>query len=149
MEPPRGQNPPPPPSPFTTPTPFEPAPIRPRGGCGKPALIGCGVLLLLFGIGMILLVAKMPALLSYFFERMEQQVVAQAAPDVTAEDKRRLHEAFAAAREAMVRGKADTTRSQELNGKLMEISRRSPIPREAILELTEVLEAVAGRKPPA
>lgn len=145
MEPVRGQNPPPLPTPFT-PTPFEPEPIRPRGGCGKPALIGCGVLLLLFGIGMLVLVAKMPALLSYFFERMEQQVVAQAAPDVTAEDKQRLHAAFEAARQAMIQGKADTSRSQELNGKLMEVSRRSPIPREDILELTEALEAVAGRK---
>jgi hypothetical protein len=90
--------------PPTTPSPFNPQRTRAAAGGpsrAKPLLIGCGVLLVLLGIAAVVLVAKQAQLVGWVYSRLEAQIVAKLPPEVTAEERQRLSQAFDAATEAI------------------------------------------------
>src|SRR5829696_2678372 len=102
-----GSIPPPPPPvlPFQ-PRPLEPAPSR-GGGCGKPVVIGCVAALLLGALavlGGIYYVSSKPDTLNrmmlWSLTQMENGVMQQLPQGVTPEEKTRLQEAFAGAKQA-------------------------------------------------
>ena len=130
MEPPNTP-PPPPPSPFQPINPG-PAPVPGKtGGCGKPVVIGCLILLVLMGIGLVLLFSNAPKLLDWAFGQMERGILAQLPPDVSK-----------AARE----GTADPAELQDLQRKIMQVSSKRPLTRQDVLDLTRELEEAAGKK---
>ena len=141
MEPPSSSYPPPPPSPFS---PTGPAPAPRPSGCGKPVIIGCLVILVLLGIGLVLLVTNAPKLLDWALGQMEATILAQLPPDVTPEEKERLQQAFAGLQEAVDSGKANPAELQDLQRKMMSLSGKN-LTREEILELTRDLEEAAGK----
>jgi hypothetical protein len=129
------------------PSPFQPGAPRSGRGCSKPALIGCGALLVLLGVCAVVFMVKAPSMLRWVFDRVERQVLAQAAPDVTPEEKARLQKAFDDAASAVASDKADPLKAQQLNRVLMEVGqpgRRAT--KEDVRRLTEALEAMAGKE---
>jgi hypothetical protein len=138
------------------PSPFNPGPFKPgqpRAGSGpsrtRPLLIGCGAVLILLGIAAVILVAKLPELAIWVFQRLEQQVMAKLPPDVTPEERQRLDVAFDGAAKAVGENKADPNKAQELNAVLMEMGQPNRIlSHDDILKLLKILEEVAGTAPP-
>jgi len=132
----------------SAPQPFGPAPTEPRvGGCGKPALIGCAVVFLLLGIAGVALVLNAKPLLAWFLAQAKPTVLANAGPDVTAEDRARFERAFAAAIEKIRAGKIDPIALQSLQGQLAKAVEKPGVPRETFLGLTEAFERVGGLTP--
>lgn len=138
----------PPPSP-TPASPFNPGQPRPAGGGGsrkKPLLIGCVIVLILLGTGVLVLVARLPEFVGWMFSRLEEQILAKLPDDVTLEERGRLDQAFDDAAEAIGTGRADQAKAEELNSVLMDFAGAGrKITREDVLKLTQALEEVAGK----
>ena len=150
--------------PGSVPPPLEPTPFgrppeaRPaRSGCGRAALIGCGVVVVLVGIAAIVFMMNYKryagGLLSWSFGKLEEQIFAGMAPDVTQEERDRLRAAFRDALAAAQSGQSDPQALSRIQGQVMEVAQRQKgqISREDVRKLTEALEAVAGKgaSPPA
>ena len=136
------------------PQPFSEQPQEPPGGCGRPVLIGCALVVVLLGLLLLGFLWKardlMPALFRWSLDQFEQQVAANLPPDLPEADRQRLADAFDAAAASVEDGSADAAGLQRLQGKLLETARAGRLTREQVLDLTEALEAVAGqRAPPA
>ena len=150
MEPPHTP-PPPPPSPFQPIQPG-PAPVPGKtGGCGKPVVIGCLVVLVLAGIGlagMIWYVTRhYDELMNMSLRQSEAQIFAQMPEDVTPEERERLRAAFEGARQVYADRPLQEVaqQGQQIQFKLLEMVRKGKsMTRQDVLELTEMLEALAG-----
>ncbi len=142
--------------PYSSPNPFNPPgaspsgmPARPPGrGCSKPLLIGCGAVLLLLGIGLMLMIFNAPKIVQWSFSQMEEDLMGRLGPDVTPEDRARLAKAFEDARGAMAKNQIDLAKVQAFQSKIMEVAPAArPLSRKDVQELTLVLEDLAGKKP--
>ncbi len=132
------------------PEPFAPAP-RPlkSPGCGRGALIGCGVLVLLLGIGAVGLAMNVNRMLVWFLQRLEAQVEAKLPADLTAEERTRFKSAFADLYRTIQEGKVDPIAVQSLQRELMALATDVDrgLSREQVLRLTEAVEKAAGHVP--
>ena len=146
--------------PYSPPSPFNPPGVHPpgvperppgRSGCSKPLLIGCGAVLLLLGIGLVLMLTNLPKLVQWSFSMIEQDIMSRLAPDVTPEDRARLAAAFEDARRAMASmDQEELAKFQALQKKIMEIAPAArKLSRNDVQELTRLLEDLAGKKAPA
>ena len=130
--------------------PFESVPTEPQGGgCGRVGVIGCGVITLLLGIAAVIFLFKAQDLFVWVMTEMETQVTRALPDDCTAEDRQRLHEAFAAATSTVRSGEFDRQallRLQRLLGDSL-VDEDRTLTREQVLELTRALEEVAGSRP--
>jgi hypothetical protein len=151
--------------PGTPPPPFEPTPFGPpvtspglapgkeRSGCGRAALIGCGALVVVCGLVLILVAANAKRaasfMLTWSFNKLEQQISAQMPADVTPAERERLSAAFASAVRAAKEGRVDPARAQTMQGQVLSIARRpkGKITRQDILDLTQSLEGMAQGTP--
>ena len=141
--PPAGE--PPVPSGPLAPQPFGAAPAEPRvGGCGKPALIGCGIVFLLLGVGGITLVLNAKSLLAWFLAQAKPTILANAGADVTAEDRARFERAFDASLARIREGKIDPVGLQAVQGQLSKAVEKPGVPRETFLALAEAFEKMGG-----
>lgn len=136
--------------PYPPPSPFNPSgvPVRPPGrtGCSKPVLIGCGALLLLLGIGLIVMIYNAPKIVEWSFRAMEQDIMGRLGPDVTPEDRARLAAAFEDARAAMTTGKMELSKVQAFQDKMMEVAPANrKLSRRDVQELTSALEDLSGK----
>lgn len=142
----------PPPSPFNPSGVGPGVPARPpgRSGCSKPLLIGCGGLLLLLGIGLVLMIFNAPKIVQWSFRAMEQDIMSRLGPDVTPEDRAHLAAAFEDARQSMEKNQIDISKVQSFQSKIMEVAPAGrKLTRKDVLELTQSLEDLAGKKAPA
>ena len=140
-------------SPLSPPSPFNPRPLGPRpggGGCSKPALLGCGGVLLLLGILAIVFVFKAPDFLRWWFGKLETQVMSQLPPDLPAVDRERLRTAFKDVDHGIATGKLDAGGLQQMQQKLVQIGSKPTrqLTRQDVLELTAALERLVGKTPP-
>lgn len=139
-----------PPSPFNpqgTPPPGIPGRPPGRSGCSKPLLIGCGIVLLLLGAGLMLMIFNAPKVVQWSFTMMEQDIMRRLGPDVTPEDRTRLAAAFEDARRAMEKGQMDLNKVQAFQNKIMEVAPADrKLSRKDVRDLTLVLEDLAGKK---
>jgi hypothetical protein len=140
--------------PSTTPVaPFNPAATQvPRegSGCFKPLVIGCGVVLVLLVAGMVAVMLSAPALLRWSLHYAEASLASRLPADTTAAERQRLHQAFEAAGRTKVTDQPGLTRLQAAQRLIIRLSSTSgPLTHPQVRELTESLEAVAGRAPPA
>ena len=120
-----------------------PDPTRERPGCSRGLWLGCGLLLVLFAFGGVLLVVKAPDFLDWIMRQTEEQIVANLPPDVSEEERQRLTEEMARCRQAIESGQVDPLAVRELQGELVAVSRKLPdrLTREDVLRLIETLEA--------
>ncbi|MGB5814263.1 MAG: hypothetical protein WBH75_18455 [Thermoanaerobaculia bacterium] len=131
--------------------PFTPdAPATTPGGCGRPLLIGCGILVVLLGIAAAVFVIKAKDLFGWAMARFEEEVVQMLPDDLTAEEAERLDAAFDAALEAWDASEADPVALQRLQEELWQTVSRSTgkLSREDVGKLTRALEEVAGIESP-
>jgi hypothetical protein len=131
--------------------PFTPdAPATTPGGCGRPLLIGCGILIVLMGIAAAVFVIKAKDLFGWAMARFEEEVVRMLPEDLTSEERRRLDAAFDAALEAWDASEADPVALQRLQEELWQTVSRSDgkLTREQVGKLTRALERVAGIESP-
>ena len=114
------------------------------GGCGKPAIIGCLVILVLLAIGLVVFLAKARNMLDWALVQYESAVVTNLAQEVTEEDRQRLERAFESARAAIRENQMDPSALQRLQRFMSSPPRGDrPIGTEKVRELSEVLEALA------
>lgn len=124
--------------------PFESEPAQ-LSGCGKPAVIGCLIVLLVVAAGLFLLMWKAQDLLEFAIEEYREAVVESLPRDLSADERRRLDEAFEAAIAAIHSGELDPVGLQSLQRALAAPPRPGEtLSRETVLELTQALEAIAG-----
>jgi hypothetical protein len=139
--------------PWTTPVaPFKPAAApeaRETPGCRKALLIGCGLLALLLVAGLVAITLEAPAILSWSFRLAESSITPRLPADATPAERQRLHLAFAAAGRTKVADQAGLAKVQGAQRKIMALSNSTgALTHQQVRELTEALEAAAG-KPPA
>jgi uncharacterized protein HemX len=146
MEP---QSPPSPASPFN-PVP-RPVPPQGGGGCSKPLVVGCIVVILVAAIavlgGIYYVGTHRVALLQWTLQQMETNLLAQLPKDVTPEEKANLQQAFTDARKAIqADDKLAAERLQPLQFKIIELTRKgSSVTRQDVVDFTHALQEVAGK----
>jgi uncharacterized protein HemX len=151
MEPPRVE-PPPPPAP-TPAAPFDPTARPKAGGCPKPLLIGCLILFIVIGLGVvaffIFAYKNVGKMMQISLRQSETAIMANLPPDVTPEERQRLQAAYEAARRRAAAAKSAqeiAQSAQSLNFKLLELTRKGKaLTRQDVQELTRILEEFAGR----
>ncbi|MBZ0112464.1 MAG: hypothetical protein K8J08_08395 [Thermoanaerobaculia bacterium] len=121
-------------------------PAAASSGCGKVALLGCGFLVLLFGIGMIVFMIKANDALIWVFKKVEAEVEKGLPADLPAADRTRLRDAFAGLYAAVEEANVDPAALQRLQGKFMEMAPDidNGLSVEQVRELTSALERVTG-----
>ncbi len=137
----------------SAPPPGYAAPLPPpgpaRSGCLKNGLIGCGVaaLVILIGLiaGMLYLRRNPQAVTDYVMKQVEGNY----APDVTEAEKADLRAAYAAFRERMRQGAADTRALERIRTVVLRGGPRNEISREQVRELTAAFREAAGGPRPA
>jgi hypothetical protein len=147
MEPPRVEPAPPPASPFNP-------QARPKaGGCPKPLLFGCLGLLVLVGLGFVgfffYVGTHVGPILQLSLRQSETAISQELPPDVTQEERQRLHQAFTAAyqragRATRAQDIAEST--QQLNFKMLHVMSKGQdhkLTRADVLDLTTTLEEFA------
>jgi hypothetical protein len=140
--------------PHDVPSPFQPQPqpIGPRetsgGGCSRPLLLGCAVLLVLLGIGAVVFVVKARDFVQWGFNRMETEVMARLPTGLPAADRERLAAAFAAVRQGLAEDRVDLANLQPAQAKILEIAGKpqGQVTRDDVRELTERLERSVRQK---
>jgi hypothetical protein len=139
--------------PSTTPvSPFNPAAVQvPRDGpgCSKPLLIGCGLLILLAGAGLLVIRFEAPAIFRWVFRMTEASMTPRLPADATPAERRRLHQAFESAGRSIGGDQTDLATLQRVQGEIMALNRsQAPLTHQEVRELTEALEALS-HPPPA
>ncbi|MDH3255377.1 MAG: hypothetical protein OEM62_10325 [Acidobacteriota bacterium] len=126
------------------PEPFHTEPVQ-FSGCGKPAVIGCLVLLLVVALGLVALMWKARDLLEFAVEEYRGVVIQSLPPDLSENERQRLNQAFEGALAAIRAGNLDPGGLQRLQRVLASPPRPGDtLDRESVLELTEALEQLAG-----
>lgn len=136
------------------PSPFDPRPTHPSssgGGCSKPLMIGCGILLVLLGISAVVFVLNAPKFVRWAFESLGEQVLQTLPEDIPQEDRQRLQRAFQAVGEGAAAGEIQPSAMQRLNGEMQEFAAKpkDEITRDDVRRLAEELEKAAGLDAPA
>ncbi len=137
--------------PSTTPvSPFNPAAVQvPRDGpgCSKPLLIGCGFLLLLLVVGVIVIRIEAPAFVRWTFRLTETSLTPRLPADTTPEERQRLHRAFEAAGRSIGSDQTDLASLQRVQREIMALSgSTAPLTHQQVRELTEALEALVHKR---
>jgi hypothetical protein len=137
---------PPLPQPFAA----APRPLRSREGCGRGALVGCGVLVALFGIGAVALSFRAGDVGVWLFRQVEERVAAGLPADLTPAERERFAAAFDDLYRALEQQRLEPDTMRELQRELMEVAADVDrgLTREQVLELTEAVERAAGDAPP-
>jgi Na+-transporting methylmalonyl-CoA/oxaloacetate decarboxylase gamma subunit len=138
------------------PRPFAEEPRQLTGqGCGKAALLGCGALILLFGVGMVLLAMNLERVMVWIVGQLESQIERGLPEDLPEEERARLGRAFDDFERAALAGEMSQASMASLQARLMETAEDVPqgLTREQVRELTLALERAAGTEegepPPA
>jgi len=121
------------------------APDAKGSGCSRNLLIGCGVLLVLLGIGTVLFVLNASKVATWLYTQLEKQVEAQLPEDLPEQDRQRLAGAFDKVRAAIQDGTVNPGKLQQAQGKMTEmVQDAEAITAEDVRELAALLEAAAG-----
>lgn len=129
--------------------PFQPEGTRSSGpGCSRVALFGCGGLMVLLLVGVVVLLLNLERLTVWGFGLMEKQVMARLPADVSEEDTERIRAGFAAVVEAIRDESVDPEALNRLQPLMLRFSDTGRRPtQEDVDELIEVLEQAAGLAP--
>jgi hypothetical protein len=131
--------------------PFNPPAPSPRtGGPGKPLVIGCLILLVLAGIGLIggLYYAgqNYDKLFSWSLARIRDGVLLRLPKDLPAEERQRLDAAFTAAQSAASATRRDPTTASRLQTLMLDLAHEAQgtgtLTRKQVEEITVTLEKI-------
>lgn len=148
----------PPPQPDNAP--FQPGQSRPLvggRGCGKPVVIGCLVLLVLVGLGLVGLIwyftSHLGQIMDWQLRESKELVLARLPEDYTPAERTRVERAFDTAREEVKQEGFDLNRAQAVQQQLLEVARNPDerLTREQVEKLTRTLEELSrieGEAPP-
>ncbi len=147
MEPPRVEPAPPPASPFNP-------QARPKaGGCPKPLIFGCLGLLVLVGLGFVgfffYVGTHVGQILQLSLRQSETAISQELPPDVTQEERQRLHQAFEAAYQRAghaTRAQDFAESTQQLQLKMFHVISKGQdhkLTRADVLDLNQTLEEFA------
>jgi hypothetical protein len=131
---------------YVPPAPGIPPPSSGPRGCWRTGLIGCGIaalVVVLCGVAAMLYLRRNPNL---FTDWAMKQVDAHMASDVTEQEKKDLHDAYAAYRDRMRAGTANPEALQRMQRVFMSGS-NNEITREQVRELTAAFRRAAGLPP--
>ena len=132
----------------------QPFDVQPRsvggGGCGRYALLGCGGVIILVAILMLIAVLRARDLVVWSLGALQTQVEAALPPDVDERDRERLDLAFESALRAIEAGTVEPAAMQALQGALLQFAgtAQANLTREDVLNLIGVLERVGGLEVP-
>jgi len=130
--------------------PFTGEPKKMPRGCGRPVLIGCGVIAVLVGIAAIVFVAKAKDLLAWTMHQLESQVEEALPADVTAAERARLERGFSAALDRIRTDQVEPPALFALQRQLTsaaEKAQQKKLTRDDVLDLLSALERVGGLLP--
>lgn len=128
-------------------------PFSPEGpqskwfGGPRWALLGCGALILLLGIGSVVFLLKAKDLFGWMMNELEAQVMESLPANITEPEIEELTAAFDAVVEAVQEDRANVVELQELQRMLRESLGSGPkrFSREEVQSLIEALDRVSGR----
>lgn len=129
-------------TPTVDPKPFEPGSTRSATGCQKPLLVGCGTLALLLGIGAIVFVLKAKDVLAFAMGKLQTEVVAHLPDDISAEDRSRLEDGFAAAMAKIRSGEIDPAALQALQHQLTTAAQNASARKLSAAEVRDLQKAL-------
>jgi hypothetical protein len=115
-----------------------------RRGCLKKALIGCGVVALLVAvcfIAVVMYVRQRPEALT---DLVMKQVESHFAADVTADDKRQLHEAYADFRAALKEHRVAREPLDRMRTTIVSSGSQNEVTHEQVRSLTELFRRTAA-----
>jgi hypothetical protein len=128
--------------------PFEDEAARTRrAGCLKWGLVGCAGASVLVIVGMLFVLSNAKKLMGLAFEKIGDQVVAAATPDVTPAEKERFRTSLAAFAERAKAGKVQPTAVQAWQQQVSAAIADGRVTAEEIHGLTAWLET-SGAAPP-
>jgi len=141
-------------TPPTPRSPFNPPPptaVR-TGGSGKPLVIGCLILLVLVGAGLIgglyYVGQHYDQLFAWSLARIRDSVVPRLPPDLPAEARQHLDAAFTGAQNAAVAIRGNPAAAQKLQTAMLELAGQAegkePLTRKQVEEMTATLEKIAA-----
>lgn len=115
------------------------------GGCGKPAVVGCLIVLILVAVGFVYFLSRAMDLLSWGLVQYQKDVIESVAEDVPADEVARLERAFEAARAAIESREIKPEALQRLQ-RFMASPRKKgeKVGVETVRELTTILEEVGN-----
>ena len=132
---------------------IEREPFSPHGpqskwsGGSHRALLGCGVLILLLGVGSVVFLVKAKDLFGWMMGELEAQVMESLPANISEAETLELSAAFDAVVEAVREDRASPLALQELQSMLRESLEGGPkrLSREEVQDLIEALDRVSGR----
>jgi hypothetical protein len=124
--------------------PFQSEPVQ-LSGCGKPAVIGCVVVLLIVVAALLVLMWRARDLLGWALVEYRNTIVESLPDDLSTEEQQRLERAFDRATAAIESGDLDPEALQRLQ-RVLAVPPKPGVKlrREEVLELIQALEAVDG-----
>ena len=142
---------PPLPEPFPEPLVARSAdPERTRRGCFVAGLVGCGLIVVLFIVGLALMVTQADELLEFVLDFSRERIVAELPDDVQHAERQRLERAFDSVLEHYQSGAASPADNRRLQLALTDaIGRleRGLFDQDDLRRLTERLENIAASDP--
>lgn len=118
-----------------------------RRGCGKKALIGCGVAALIVAalcLAFILYVRQKPEVITDF---VMKQVESHYAPDVTETDKQELRDAYAEFRQGLKEHRASKEPLERMRATLVSSGPKNEITHEQVREMIRLFRERGGSLP--
>jgi hypothetical protein len=142
-------------TPSTPRLPFNPPPASPAvrtGGPGKPLVIGCLILLVLVGAGLIgalyYVGQHYDQLFAWSLARIRDGIVTRLPPDLPADARQRLDAAFAGAQSAAGSIRGNPAAAQKLQSAMLELAGQAegkePLTQKQVEEITATLEKIAA-----
>lgn len=142
---------PPLPEPFPEPQGARPAdPERTRRGCLVAGLIGCGLIVVVFLVGLAVMFTQADELLEFLLDFSRERIVAELPEDVQHAERQRLERAFDSVLEHYRSGAATPADNRRLQLALTDAMRRLErglFDQDDLRRLTERLENIAGSDP--
>jgi hypothetical protein len=141
-------------TPSTPRSPFNPPPpaaVR-TGGPGKPLVIGCLILLVLVGVGLIgglyYVGQHYDQLFAWSLSQLRGGIEPRLPPDLPPEARRRLDDAFAGAQSAVGAIRGNPAAAQRLQTAMLELAGQAegkgPLTPQQVEEITLTLEKIAA-----
>jgi len=123
----------------------EPAPRR--AGCALPAVLGCGCLTVLSGVGFFLMVSNARGLVEWQLRPLRRAVQAGLPREVSESERRRFEAAFDALPEALTSGRLDAGTVWRFQRQLAETAaaaQAATLDREGAMALLTALERIVS-----
>ena len=139
---------PPLPEPFPEPSSARPRdPGRTRRGCLIAGLAGCGLLVVVLGVGLVVALTQADELLEFVLDFGRERIMEELPEDITSEERNRLDRAFDSVLERYKTRPATPADNRRLQMALTDALRRAErglLDRDDLRRLTERLERIAA-----